>query len=129
MNVADSSAWLEYFADGPNSKHFAPAIEDPEHLIVPTLTLFEVFKRLLQQRTEEEALMAIAVMQLGTVVDLSATLAIDAAKFSHTARLPLADSIIYTTAKAYNATLWTQDGDFDCLENVEYRKAKSRKAG
>ncbi|MCK7473317.1 MAG: hypothetical protein MZV49_06830 [Rhodopseudomonas palustris] len=52
MNVVDSSAWLEYFANGPNASFFTPPIEDLERLIVPSVTIYEVFKRVLQQRDE-----------------------------------------------------------------------------
>ncbi len=121
MNVIDSSAWLEYFTDGPNAAFFAPAIEDVDHLIVPSLTVFEVFKRVLQQRDETAALRATAAMQQGTVIDLDATLAINAAKLSQDHKLPLADSIILATARAQNAKLWTQDADFDGMDQVEYR--------
>ena len=82
MNVVDSSAWLEYFADGPNASFFAEPIEDIEALVVPTLSLFEVFKRVLQQSDESTALEAAAVMQQGTVVDLEATIALNAARLS-----------------------------------------------
>ncbi len=121
MNVIDSSAWLEYFTDGPNAAFFAPAIEDVDHLIVPSLTVFEVFKRVLQQRDETAALRATAAMQQGTVIDLDATLAINAAKLSQDHKLPLADSIILATARAQNAKLWTQDADFEGMDQVEYR--------
>ena len=122
MNVADSSAWLEYFADGPNASFFAEPIEDIETLVVPTLSLFEVFKRVLQQRDESTALEAAAVMQQGTVVDLEATIALNAARLSVELRLPLADSVILATARQYGAELWTQDADFDGIEGVRYRK-------
>ena len=122
MNVADSSAWLEYFADGPNASFFAEPIEDIETLVVPTLSLFEVFKRVLQQRDESTALEAAAVMQQGTVVDLEATIALNAARLSVDLRLPLADSVILATARQYGAELWTQDADFDGIEGVRYRK-------
>jgi len=121
MNVVDSSAWLEYFTNGPNAAHFAPAIEDVDSLIVPSLTLFEVFKRILQQRDETAALRATAAMQQGRVVDLDATLAINAAKTSHDLKLPLADSIILATARWAEATLWTQDSDFEGMPGIEYR--------
>ena len=124
MNVVDSSAWLEYFADGPNAATFAPAIEDLDHLIVPSLTVFEVFKRILQQRDETAALRATAAMQQGTVIDLDATLAVNAAKLSHDRGLPLADSIILATAQIRGATLWTQDADFEGMDNVEFRRKK-----
>ncbi len=124
MNVVDSSAWLEYLADGPNAGYFAPAIEAPEELIVPTISLYEVFKRILQQRSEGEALQAIALMQQGEVVELDAPLALAAARLGVDARLPLADSIILATARRHGATLWTQDEDFDGLPDVRYRPRK-----
>jgi predicted nucleic acid-binding protein len=121
MNVVDSSGWLEYFAGGPNAGFFAPAIETTRDLVVPTLSVYEVFKRVLQQRGEGDALQAAAVMQLGTVVELSSTLALNAARLSVDHRLPLADSIILATARAFDATLWTQDADFDGVPGVRYR--------
>lgn len=121
MNVVDSSAWLEYFAGGPNAAYFASAIEDPESLIVPSITLLEVFKRVLQQRSEGEALQAIAIMRQGRVVDLDAPLALVAAKVGADSRLPLADSVILATAQQHGATLWTQDDDFEGMPSVKYR--------
>lgn len=122
MNVVDSSAWLEYFANGPNADFFAPAIEKTADLLVPSLTLYEVFKRIRQQRDEGSALQAVAVMQQGTVIDLDAFLALTAARLSIEHQLPLADSIILATARARGAKLWTQDADFKGMKGVEYRK-------
>ena len=122
MNVVDSSAWLEYFADGPNASFFAEPIEDIEALVVPTLSLFEVFKRVLQQSDESTALQAAAVMQQGTVVDLEGTIALNAARLSVELRLPLADSVMLATARQHGAELWTQDADFEGIEGVQYRK-------
>ena len=124
MNVVDSSAWLEYFADGPNASFFAKPIEDTPKLLVPTLSLFEVFKRVLQQRDENAALHAVAVMQQATVVDLEAVTAVNAARISAELKLPLADSVILATARQYGAELWTQDADFNGIEGVQYRKRK-----
>jgi predicted nucleic acid-binding protein len=121
MNIVDSSAWLEYFANGPNAAYFGAAIEDTDALIVPSLTLYEVFKRVLQQRDEESALRAVAVMQQGTVIDLDARMALDAARVSLDTRLPMADSIVLATARLHGATLWTQDADFATLPGVRYR--------
>ena len=98
MNVVDSSGWLEYFADGPNADFFAPAIEATSELIVPSISVYEVFKRILQQRSESEALQAIAVMMRGRVVDLDVQLALTAARLSTHLRMPMADSIILATA-------------------------------
>ena len=95
MNVVDSSAWLEYFANGPTAKYFAAAIENSDELIVPTISLYEVFKRVYQQRDETQALTAIAVMMQGRVVDLDASLALSAAKLSADSKLPMADSIMW----------------------------------
>jgi predicted nucleic acid-binding protein len=121
VNVVDSSAWLEYFANGPNAGFFAPAIEKTSELLVPSLTLYEVFKRVFRQRDEGAALQAVAVMQQGTVIDLDAPLAVAAAQLSIEQRLPLADSIILATARAQAAVLWTQDADFKGIPGVEYR--------
>lgn len=120
MNVVDSSGWLEYFANGANASLFAPAIEDVGLLIVPTITIVEVFRRTYQQRTEAEAVQVAAVMRRGRVVDLDFTLAATAGKLGVDNKLPLADSIILTTARAHGATLWTQDADFDGLPDVRY---------
>ena len=120
MNVADSSAWLEYFADGLNAGRFAAAIEDVERLIVPSICLLEVFKRVLQQRGEQEALQAAALMRQATVEDLTVEVALDAARIGAGLKLPLADSVVMATARKYSAVLWTQDSDFDGLEGVKY---------
>jgi predicted nucleic acid-binding protein len=127
VNVVDSSAWLEYFADGPSAGYFAGAIENSADLIVPTVSVYEVFKRVLQQRGENAALTAVAVMQQGEVVDLTAPLALSAATLSVTHKLPMADSIMYATARAFSAMLWTQDADFEHLPNVRFRAAASRR--
>jgi predicted nucleic acid-binding protein len=125
MNVIDSSAWLEYFANGPNAGFFAAAIEKTAELVVPSLTLYEVFKRVLQQRGEGAALQAVAVMQQGVVVDLDAPLALAAARLSSEHHLPMADSVILATARGQAATLWTQDADFKGMPGVEYRKQRT----
>lgn len=120
MNVVDSSGWLEYFADGPNAEFFASAIADAPDLVVPSISIYEVFKRVRQQREEGEALEAVAVMSRGIIVDLDAALALRAAQVSLHHRLPLADSVILAAAQAYEATLWTQDADFAEIPGVKY---------
>jgi toxin FitB len=122
MNVVDSSAWLEYLAAGPNAAYFAAAIENTAELIVPTLILYEVFKRIVQQRSENEALQVIAVMQQGQVVDLDSRTALSAARISIDHQLPMADSVILATARLNNAPLWTQDSHFEGIPNVKYKK-------
>lgn len=120
MNVVDSSGWLEYFSGGPNSDFFAPAIESTRILVVPSLSIYEVFKRVLQQRGEDLALQAVALMQQGRVVELDSALSLSAAKLSVVHRLPMADSVILATAIAHGATLWTQDADFEGIPGVRY---------
>ena len=120
MNVVDSSGWLEYFADGPNAQFFATPIENLDALIVPTISLYEVFKRILQQKDESQALEAVAIMMQAKVVAIDATIALNAAKLSDALKLPMADSMILATAHEYAATLWTQDGDFESITDVRY---------
>lgn len=107
MNVVDSSAWLEYFADGPNASFFAPAVQDLGNLVVPSICVVEVFRRMMQQLGLDAALRAAAAMQEGTVISLDLGLAVDAGKIG-----------------VERNTLWTQDGDFEGLEDVRYRARK-----
>lgn len=120
MNVVDSSGWLEYFADASNAAFFADPIETPEELVVPTISIYEVFKRLLQQRDASTALAAVAYMRQGTVIPLDQDLAVEAARLGVSLRLPLADSIMLATAREHRAILWTQDSDFEGLDDVRY---------
>ena len=120
MNIVDSSGWLAYFADEPNAKHFLNPLKDAASLVVPTITVYEVFKVVLRESSENEALQAAAAMQKGTIVDLTVPLAIAASKLSLENSLPMADSIVLTTAKAYDAILWTQDSDFKNMAGVKY---------
>ena len=120
MNVVDSSGWLEYFADGANADFFANAIENIEDLIVPAISIYEVFKRVYQQRGEGDALQSVAMMEQGKVVEFDTTLALSAAKISLDLKIPMADSIILATTRSYDAVLWTQDVDFKGVVGVEY---------
>ena len=120
MNIVDSSGWLCYFADEPNAKHFLAPLSDPALLVVPTVTIYEVFKVILREAGENDALHAVTAMQRGTVVDLNAALAMAASKISMEYNHPMADSIILATAREFDATLWTQDSDFKNISNVKY---------
>ena len=124
MNVVDSSAWLSYFAGDKNSGQFAKPIEAIDKLLVPSIALTEVFKSILRQRSEEAAFEAIAHMEQGRVIALDSELAINAASYGVELKLPLADSIIYATAKKYGATVWTQDSDFKGLSGVKFYPKK-----
>jgi len=128
VNVVDSSGWLEYFGDGPNAAYFAGPLAQADELIVPAISVFEVFKRVLQQRDEASALQAAALMQQGRTVALDPALAMAAAKLSFEHKLPMADSIILATARQYNAVLWTQDADFEKLPGVRYVAAAASRS-
>ncbi len=127
MNLVDSCGWLEYFADAPNADFYAPAVEDVRNLIVPTICILEVFKRILQQRNEDAALQAIALMHQGLIVDLTSNIALDAAKIGVQLKLPLADSVILATARAHTAVIWTQDEDFKGIKGVRYIEKKNKR--
>lgn len=116
LHVVDSSAWLEYLAGTERAALFAEPIERPANLVVPVITLYEVFKKVLRERGEHLALRIVAHMQQGRVVSVDAPLALKAA----TLNLPRADSLIYATAQAHGATLWTQDAHFEGLAGVRY---------
>ena len=120
MNIVDSSGWLAYFADEPNAKHFLTPLSDSNLLVVPTVTIYEVFKVILRESSENDALQAAIAMQKGTVVDLTAPRAIAASRLSLERNLPMADSIILATAQEFNAILWTQDSDFKNISKVKY---------
>ncbi|HLA97157.1 MAG TPA: type II toxin-antitoxin system VapC family toxin [Anaerolineales bacterium] len=124
MNVVDSSGWLEYFANGSNADYFAPAITDEPNLVVPTICMFEVFKRLSQQLGKEPALQAMGMLYRGQVVALNDEIALHAALLSLEHKLPLADSVILATARLHDATLWTQDEHFRYLPGVEFIEKK-----
>jgi predicted nucleic acid-binding protein len=120
VNVVDSSGWLEYFANGSNADFFAAPLADTSALIVPAISIFEVFKRVLSQRDEADALQVAALMRQGRVVPLDEALALSAAKLSFELKLPMADSIMLATARQFEAQLWTQDADFAAIPGVRY---------
>jgi len=126
MNVVDSSGWLEYFADSNYADFFADAIEDQQNLLVPVISIYEVYKRLYIQRGRDIALEAIAYMQTGKTVDMDTGFAIEAAEFSAGKKVPMADSILYTIAQKNKATLWTQDVDLKGFEGVRYQKKQTK---
>ena len=126
MNLVDSCGWLEYFADSPYADFYAPAIEDTGTLLVPTICILEVGRRVLVQRGEDAALQVAAVMHQGQVVPLDGHLALSAAKIGSDWKLPLADSVILATARAHGALVWTQDAHFKGLENVRYVEKTGR---
>jgi predicted nucleic acid-binding protein len=120
MNLVDSCGWLEYFSDGPNASTFEKALTDVENLIVPTLCLYEVFKVVLRERGESDALQAVALMQQGKIFELTAEIALLAARTSLDLKIPMADSIILATGHLQGAVIWTQDADFINVKGVKY---------
>jgi toxin FitB len=120
VNVVDSSGWIEFLGGGANAEFFAKAVSDTTHLVVPTISVFEVCRWMRRELGERRALDAMALMQQGSIIELDATLAMSAARLSLELKLPMADSIILATARANNATLWTQDDDFEELDDVKY---------
>ena len=124
MNIVDSSGWLAYFADEPNAKHFLTPLDDTDSLVIPTVTIYEVFKVVLREASEKEALQTAAAMRKGRVVDLTASMAIAASRISLEYKIPMADSIILATANQFEATIWTQDSDFKNIDGVKYFPTK-----
>ena len=125
MNVVDSSGWVEYLVGGPNASFFQKPLNDVESLVVPSISIFEVYRYVLRERGREEALAVGASMRQARVLDLDEGLAIEAAELGASLRLPLADSIIYASALSVGATVWTQDVDFEGLEGVRYRAKRA----
>jgi len=117
--VVDSSGWIELFTNGPQADRFLPVLEAEHALVIPAICILEVFKWILREHSEAQAIQAAAVMQHGLVVDLDTPLAMAAAQLSHTLRLPMADSIILVTARCYQARLYTMDTDFQGFSDVE----------
>lgn len=124
MNLVDSSGWLEFFADGANVSFFATPLKNVDELVVPAISVYEVFKSVLRQRDESAGLQAVAMMKQGQVIELTTNISMTAAKLSLEHNIPMADSIILATGRLYQATIWTQDADFKGLEGVKYIRKK-----
>ncbi len=120
MNLIDSSGWLEYLTDGKNAKYFAPVIENTNELIVSVINIYEIYKKVLLEKDENTAVQIVGLMQQAKVVDVTPLIAIEAAKYSRAYKIPMADSIIYATARVNDSTIWTQDIDFKDLDGVKY---------
>lgn len=120
MNIVDSSGWLEFFSDGPNAKHYAEPLSDRDTLLVPSIVIYEVFKVVLRERGDNDALQASALLRQGDIVELSEDISLRAARLSILHKLPMADSIILATARARDAVIWTQDEHFNGLDKVRF---------
>ena len=126
MNLVDTSGWIEYFFGEPNASHFTAPVEKTDELIVPVICLYEVFKKVNIVADEARALQAVAQMKHGRVVDVTEDVVLSAALISIRHKLPMADSLIYATARAQGATLWTQDDHFSNLPGVKYKEARTK---
>ena len=124
MNVVDSSGWIEYFTRGANAPFFIPPLRDSRNLLVPSICIYEVFKRLLTELDEDAALLAVGWMSQGQEVALERNIALEAARLSRELKLAMADSVILATARAHRATLWTQDAHFKGMDGVNYVEKK-----
>ena len=120
MNLVDSSGWLEYLTDGPQAQEFEKPLKNTDQLIVPTICLLEVFKIVLRERGEDDALQAAALMKQGKVFELTEGIALEAARLSHGLKIPTADSIILATGRMLQATIWTMDIDFKDIPGIKY---------
>ena len=120
MNLVDSSGWLEYLADGPQASEFEKQLKNTDQLIVPTICLLEVFKIVLREMGEDDALQSTALMKQGKVFELTEGIALEAARLSHGLKIPTADSIILATGRMLQATIWTMDIDFKDIPGIKY---------
>ena len=125
LNLVDSSGWLEYLADGPNARHFVAPLTDTPQLVVPTICLYEVFRVVLRERGEHDAIRGAALMRQGREIELSPSLAVEAARVAHEYNLAMADAIILATARSIHVTLWTQDADFKDISDVRFFAKKA----
>jgi predicted nucleic acid-binding protein len=120
MNIVDTSGWLEYFADSPAARHFSSAIENTGDLLVPSIVLYEVFKKIALTFDENKAFSAVAQLKQGRLIDVDEAVALYAGKVSIEKKLPMADALIYASALLNDATLYTQDAHFEGLPQVRY---------
>ncbi len=122
MKVIDSYGWIEYFSNGPLAEKYAPYIEDANenNTVTPTVVVFEVYKRLKKEKSEQVALEAYAQLTRTKVVPLDESLALRAADVGIETGLAMADAIVYSTAKAYSAELITSDKDLKALKGVQF---------
>jgi predicted nucleic acid-binding protein len=126
MKVVDSSGWLEFLTDGPLAGRYSRHLANLDEVVTPSVVLFEVYKWIKRERSEEEALVAAAQIAKTRVVELNSTIALTAADLSLEHGLAMADSIVYATALLHRAELVTSDQDFALLPGVEYLEKLSK---
>jgi len=120
VNIIDSSAWIEYIAGTRYADLFDNPIADQRSLLVPVITIYEIFRKILSERDEDAALLAVSYLRAGSVIEVDLAVSLEAARYSKQHKLPTADALIYATARLHNATLWTMDQHFKGLPGVKY---------
>lgn len=120
MHIVDSCGWLEWFTDGKLAEEYGPRLQGVDELLVPAVVLYEVYKVLKRETGEEKAILAVSYMKHWPVIPLDDILALQAADLALKHNLAMADAMVYATALAYNALLFTSDADFDGLPLVNY---------
>jgi len=125
MNIVDSCGWFEYLSDGKNAKFFENPLLDTDKLLVPTILLYEVTKKVLKESGEDKALQVISLMYQGKVIELDCFLAVKAAKVSLDYKIPFADSVILATSLHHKAVIWTQDEHFEKIKGIKYIKKRN----
>jgi len=126
VTLVDSSGWIEFFTDGPQASRYAPYLKEPSEVLTPTIVLYEVYKIVKRERTEEDALVCVAQMQKTGVLPLTERVALDAADLSLEHGLAMTDAIVYATARAHDAALVTSDADLKDLPGVTYHAKRPR---
>jgi predicted nucleic acid-binding protein len=116
--VLDSSGWIEFFADGPHAEEFATRLRQPANVLTPTVAIYEVYKWLKRERSEDVALEAVATMKKTRIVDLTEEIALVAADLSLAHGLAMADSMMLAFASIHRAELVTTDSGFDKVPGV-----------
>ena len=116
----DSYGWVERFTNGPKASQYNQIIESnqPKDIITSVVVLYEVYKKVKQQKSEEEALLAVAALSQTTIVQVDQTISLEAADYSLEYGLHFSDALVYATARHWKAKLYTSDVDLRALKSV-----------
>ncbi len=124
MILVDSCGWIEYLSDGPLADKYEKYLQDSSQIVIPTIVLYEVYKKIRRERKEEEAIIIAAQMKKTKIIPLTDEIALSSAEFSLRYKLPLADSIVYATAIKENVQVVTSDSHFEGLDGVIFMEGK-----
>ena len=122
LAIVDSSGWVEYMGSGPKADSFARYLNFPEYLLLPSVIVFEVYKKVSREHGKNLAdnFLSQAFAFGNRLIALNLELSILAARTSLDNHLPMADAIIYATAQHHNAQLVTSDAHFANLPGVVF---------